>query len=239
MRIHWLQHVPFEGLGSISDWAVGKRCPVTASRLFAGDKLPAVADVDLLVIMGGPMSVHDEAKFPWLADEKRFIGRAMDADKLVLGICLGAQLIARVAGARVYPNAHKEIGWFPVDRTALAGTTAVGRVLGERVEAFHWHGESFELPAGAVHLARSRACENQAFVLGDRVVGLQYHLETTLPSADALIDHCRNELVEDTYVQSETDIRSRPERFDTLNCEMGRLLNFLFAEHQRGRHSSG
>jgi len=239
MRIHWLQHVSFEGLGSISNWAAEKGCPVAASRLFAGEELPAVADFDFLVVMGGPMSVHDEDEHSWLAAEKRLIGHAMEADKMVLGICLGAQLIAAVAGARVWPNAHKEIGWFPVERTATAGTTAVGRVLGERVEAFHWHGETFELPAGAVHLARSRACENQAFVLGSRVVGLQYHLETTLQSAEALIDHCRDELVAAPYVQPGSAMRSRPERFDTLTCEMNRLLNFFLDAHQGGCQSSG
>ena len=228
MHIHWLQHVPFEGLGRISDWAAERMCPVTASRLFAGDGLPAISSFDLLVVMGGPMSIHDEDTYPWLTAEKRFIGQAMNAGKMVLGICLGAQLIASVAGARVYPNLHKEIGWFPVARTAVAATTAVGPVLGKRVEAFHWHGETFELPAGAVHLARSRACENQAFALGNHVVGLQYHLETTLPSADALIDHCRDELMEGPYVQSVTAMRSRTERFDTLHREMDRLLDYFF-----------
>ena len=228
MHIHWLQHVPFEGLGRISGWAAERRCPVTASRLFAGDQLPAVDSFDLLVVMGGPMSVHDDGDHPWLIAEKQFIGQALKADKMVLGICLGAQLVASVAGARVYPNSHKEIGWFPVERTAAAATTTVGRVLGERVDAFHWHGETFELPAGAVHLARSRACENQAFALGTHVVGLQYHLETTLQSAGALIDHCRDELMAAPFIQSGTAMRSRPERFDTLNREMDRLLDYFY-----------
>lgn len=228
MKIHWLQHVLFEGLGSIADWAVGKGCPLSASRLFAGDLLPPAVDFDLLIVMGGPMSVNDEIGHDWLAGEKRFIAQAMDAGKMVLGICLGAQLIASAAGARVRVNDHKEIGWFPVQKTAAARQTAVGHVLAEEAVVFHWHGETFDLPRGAVHLVRSRGCENQAFAVGDRVVGLQYHLETTAQSADALIGHCRHELVKAPYVQAESEIRSQPARYGLLNAEMDRLLDYFY-----------
>ena len=234
MQIHWLQHVPFEGLGSIARWAMENKCPVNRSRLFAGDDLPAVASFDLLVVMGGPMSINDHGAFAWLAAEKRFISQALDAGKMVLGICLGAQLIASAAGARVYPNVHKEIGWFPVERTVAAGTTAVGRVLAERTEAFHWHGETFDLPQGAIHLARSRACENQAFAWGDRVVGLQYHLEATLSSAEALINHCHEELVEAPYIQSAAVMRSQPHRFQMMNRQMDRVLEYFYAQSGNG-----
>ncbi len=231
MRIHWLQHVPFEGLGSIAGWAADSGCPVAGSRLFAGDRLPPMDSFDLLVVMGGPMSANDEMVHVWLGTEKRFIARAMDAGKQVLGICLGAQLIASAAGARVHPNDCKEIGWFPVERTAGAGATDVGGVLAERAEVFHWHGETFDLPHGAVHLARSRGCENQAFALNDRIVGLQYHLETTPQSADALLDHCRHELVDAPFVQSASAIRSKPDRYRRLNAQMKRLLDYFHSGH--------
>ena len=110
--------------------------------------------------------------------------------------------------------------------------TGVGRSLAERADVFHWHGETFELPDGAVHLARSRACENQAFALGDRVIGLQYHLEITVQSAGALIDNCRDELVDAPYVQTEEAILSRPERFDALNSQMSRLLSYFLDANQ-------
>lgn len=229
MRIHWLQHVAFEGLGSIGEWATGNGVRVTGSRMFAGDELPPLAAFDLLVVMGGPMSVNDALIYPWLAGEQRFLRRAMDAGKMVLGICLGAQLIAGAAGARVYPNACKEIGWFPVERTAAARLNPVGQVLADRAEVFHWHGETFDLPNGAVHLVRSPGCDHQAFALGERIVGLQYHLETTMPSARALIGHCRHELIESTYVQDEAEILERPERFERLNVEMNRLLDYFCA----------
>ena len=232
MKIHWLQHVTFEGLGSIAGWAAENGCPVTGSRLYAGDALPPVATFDMLVIMGGPMSVNDEAVHPWLVGQKRFINQVMQAGKTVLGICLGAQLIASAAGALVYPNDHPEIGWFPVEKTRAAKKMAVGRALADKAEVFHWHGETFDLPDGAVHLARSRGCEHQAFALGHRIIGLQYHLETTAQSAGALIQHCRHELVDAPHVQTGSEIRSQPIRFMTLNDEMDRLLDYFFSIHR-------
>lgn len=229
MKIHWLQHVAFEGLGRIACWAAEKGCPVTGSRMFAGDPLPPVASFDMLVIMGGPMSVNDEVVHPWLVGEKRFINQVMQADKKILGICLGAQLIASAAGARVYPNDHQEIGWFPVEKTRAAKKMAVGRAMAEKTEAFHWHGETFDLPDGAVHLARSRGCEHQAFALGHRIAGLQYHLETTPESANALIQHCGHELMTAPYVQTESEILSQGNRFRALTLEMDRLLDCFFS----------
>ena len=232
MRIHWLQHVAFEGLGSIAGWAAEKDFPVTGSRMFAGDALPPISAFDLLVIMGGPMSVNDGAAFPWLVDEKRLIKQAMAAGKMVLGVCLGAQLIASAAGAPVRPSRYQEIGWFPVKKTGAASQVAIGSALADNVAVFHWHGETFDLPTGAVHLARSKGCENQAFALGDRIVGLQYHLETTPDSANALIDHCRHELVNAPYVQTESEIRSSPIHFERLNDAMDRLLDYFISIHR-------
>ena len=239
MRIHWLQHVPFEGLGSIADWAVAHGCPITGSRLFAGGELPSADAFDMLVIMGGPMSVHDERANPWLTVESQFIARAIDAGKLILGICLGAQLIAGCTGARVYANTCKEIGWFPVELTRAAQRSAVGRALRDRTAAFHWHGETFEIPKGAVHLARSQACDHQAFAIGRRIVGLQYHLETTAQSASDLISHCGRELVEAPYVQTERSIRADPERFARLNADMNRLMDYFRALHAAGPDGGG
>jgi GMP synthase-like glutamine amidotransferase len=232
MKIHWLQHAAFEGLGRIAGWAAQNGCPVTGSRMFAGDALPPTGSFDMLVIMGGPMSVNDELVHPWMAGEKRFIDQVIQAGKMVLGICLGAQLIAGVVGARIRPADHKEIGWYTVEKTRAAHDAAAGRALADRAEAFHWHGETFEMPHGAVHLARSQACENQAFAMGPRIVGLQYHLETTPTSASALIAHCRHELVKAPYVQTAGEIRSQPDRFEVLNLEMDRLLDYFAAVHR-------
>jgi len=227
MHVHSLQHVPFEDLGSIQQVLHNSGHEITVTRLFEEHSQPEINEIDWLIVMGGPMGVHDEHEYPWLADEKRFIEKAIEKDKLVLGICLGAQLIAHVLGARVYANLHKEIGWFPVERTEAATSTSIGRSFSETVEAFHWHGDTFDLPHGAVHLARSANCENQAFVYRQRVVALQYHLETTRHSARALIENCSEELGAGPYVQSAESMMSSDARFAQINITMEALLDRL------------
>jgi len=173
------------------------------------------------------MSVHDEGLYPWLRQEKRFIASAIAAGKAVVGICLGAQLIAQVLGARVYPNAMKEIGWFPVERTPEAATTRLGALLPASFEAFHWHGETFDLPADAVHLARSDACTHQAFIYGERVVALQFHLETTRPGVEALSAHCAAEIRPGPFVQPAAAMLGDNAQFAAINLQMSRLLDGL------------
>jgi len=228
MRAHYLQHVPFEGLGSIAPWLEAAEAEVTRTRLFTGEPLPDLAALDLLVVMGGPMSVNDEATLPWLVAEKRFIRTALEGGIPVLGVCLGAQLIAAAVGARVYTNREKEIGWFPV--TAVPSTDPSVFRFPPSLEVFHWHGETFDLPGGAVHLARSRACEHQAFQLGPSAIGLQCHLETTSASVRELASHCRAELVPSPFVQGEAEILAAPaERYAAMNAVMGEILAFLTA----------
>src|SRR5690606_3581623 len=127
MRAHYLQHVPFEGLGSIEPWLRARGFSVTATRFFEDPALPDPRGIDLLVVMGGPMSVNDDASLPWLVDEKRFVRAAIDANIPVLGICLGAQLIASAMGARVQPGREKELGWFPVQAVHAAHAPGLAR----------------------------------------------------------------------------------------------------------------
>jgi GMP synthase-like glutamine amidotransferase len=226
MRAHYLQHVPFEGLGSIADWLAAAGAEVTRTALYAGDPLPALAGLDLLVAMGGPMSVNDEAQYRWLVAEKRFVRAAIERGVPVLGVCLGAQVMASATGARVYRNQEKEIGWFPVTAVEVADDTVLR--FPATLEAFHWHGETFDLPAAAVHLARSAGCAHQAFQLGSAAIGLQFHLETTAESARALVDQCRDELVSGRYIQSETQILGAPSgRYAAIHALMGEILAYL------------
>lgn len=227
IRLHYLQHVPFEGLGSIESWAKTNGHTVSSTQLHAGGALPSLEALDWLIVMGGPMGVHDDITFPWLVAEKRFIERAIATGKVVLGVCLGAQLIADVLGAKVYPNREKEIGWFPVDKTPEADNTRVFGKFPSKLEVFHWHGDTFDLPTGAIHVTRSTACANQAFVYDDRVVGLQFHLETTRQSAEQLIENCANELVEGPFIQTADTMLSNSRRFDTINTVMAQLLDEL------------
>jgi GMP synthase-like glutamine amidotransferase len=225
MHVHVLQHVPFEGLGSIEDWLSQKGARVTFTQFFDSARLPSPAGLDLIIALGGPMSVNDEAQFPWLRDEKRFLADAIANNQAVLGICLGAQLIAGALGARVYPGAEKEIGWFPVSaEPAPSGNFT----FPARADVFHWHGETFDLPADAVRLTSSAVCRNQAFQVGARVIGLQFHLETTPASAAALIKHCAGELAPRRYIQTETELRNAPPaNYARINALMRRVLDYL------------
>ena len=225
MRVHVLQHVPFEGLGSIADWLLLRGARITYTRFFESTQLPALADVDFVIALGGPMSVNDEAELPWLRAEKRFVADAIASNKAVLGICLGAQLIASALGARVYPGPEKEIGWFPV---FAAPDVSDAFIFPPSVDVFHWHGETFDLPPGAVRLASSAVCQNQAFQVGRRAVGLQFHLETTPASADAIISNCANELRPARYIQTEAELRGVPAAsYAGINALMAKLLEYL------------
>src|SRR5665213_1473810 len=117
LRIHYFQHVHFEGPGNIEEWCNKHGHSLTATKFYEDFKLPSLTDIDWLVIMGGPMSVNDEEEITWLAAEKQFIQKAIQAEKTIIGICLGAQLLADVMGSKVYQNTYKEIGWFPIELT--------------------------------------------------------------------------------------------------------------------------
>ncbi len=226
MRAHYLQHVPFEGLGSIENWLRQAGYDISCTRFYESEPLPPVSDVDLLVVMGGPMSVHDEDRYPWLVLEKAFIKAFIDSGKPVLGVCLGAQLIATVAGGSVKTNKEKEIGWFPI--RSVVRSEEDDFVFPENVEVFHWHGETFDLPPGAKRLAESVACKNQAFQLGSSVIGLQFHLESTPNSVKQLVSNCRDELVFAPFVQSEEEILSKAKAdYAAINRLMGDVLSFL------------
>jgi len=227
MKVHVLQHVHFEGMGSIESWLSERGAEIQFTRLFDSPILPDPEHPDLIVAMGGPMSVNDEADLPWLKQEKSFISTAIGAGKAVLGICLGAQLIASALGARVYPGPQKEIGWFDIESTS--NSPDLFR-FPTRATVFHWHGETFDLPPGASRLASSAGCENQAFQIGRRVMGLQFHLETTPQSAQSLIVNCRDELVDGLFIQSEEELRQIPAAsYAGINSLMAEVLAYLTA----------
>ena len=229
MRIHYLSHVPFEQLGAMEAWFRERDATISQSLLFQGDPLPDTAEFDVLVVMGGPMSVNDEAELTWLAAEKAFIRQALTADKRVLGVCLGAQLIASALGQRVYPGAEKEIGWLPIyGNTHLNGAAFH---FPDQIDVLHWHGETFDLPAGAVLLASSEVCRHQAFQLGRSVIGLQFHLEANRALLDAFVTADAASLVPAGQVQSAEQILAVPQ--DTLDATaalLERLLDYLLEE---------
>jgi GMP synthase-like glutamine amidotransferase len=235
MRFHCLQHVPFETPGILSDLLREKGHSLQITHLYRGDVHPSVENLDGLVIMGGPMSVHDEKEFSWLSAEKELIAAAIRGDKKVLGICLGAQLIASVSGGRVYPNPHKEIGFWPVQWTedavqwtAPATQQFPGLRQLEAKPIFHWHGETFDLPTGATLLASTSPCINQAFRLGRHVLGLQFHPEVTPAIIREMVVHEGHELVSAPYIQSAAAILQQlpgPDARPLLNILLDVFLN--------------
>lgn len=231
LRIHYFQHLPYEGLASIGDWARRRGHRVSASNFYADDPLlPALEDFDWLVVMGGTMGAYEEEQFPWLRGEKALIRAAVDAGKTVLGICLGSQLIASALGARVYPAGHREIGWWPVRKLAGAAGHPLFGLLPEEFTAFHWHGDTFELPAGAVLLAASAGCRHQAFSLGERVLGLQFHFEVTPAAVRQMLEGSDEELAQaQGYVQSGADILAHLKHAEDNTRMMSALLDQLEA----------
>lgn len=228
MRLQCLTHVPFEGPAGIADWARAQGHQLHVTPLYAGTVPPAPETYDWLVVMGGPMGVGDEAAYPWLVAEKQAIRVAIDVGRTVIGICLGAQLIAQVLGARVYCNPHPEIGWMPIELTPEALESPLFGFLPPSLQVFHWHGDTFDLPRGAAHLARSGACAHQAFSYGDRVLGLQFHLESTPASVRDLVTHGADEIRPAPYVQdAERILMAGPGDYQTINGALFGILDRL------------
>lgn len=221
METFIFQHVEFEGPGAILPILEAKGHRIHRVNLYAGDAVPDSSAVDFAVLMGGPMSALDEDKFPFLSAEKQFCREMFAANKPLLGICLGAQLLANAFYAPIRKNPEKEIGWFPV-------TFENGLSL----NAFHWHGETFDIPEYAVPLAYSEACKNQGFKIG-RSVGLQFHLETTAESMKSILENCADELNLELsnhrqFVQTKPQILELGKRYiPQANIVLNELLNAI------------
>jgi GMP synthase-like glutamine amidotransferase len=231
MRIHVIQHVPFEGPGLIAAWAA-ERGHELASALALTEEYPSADDIDFLVVMGGPMDADDEAKSPWLHAEKRFIAEAIASGRLVLGVCLGAQIIAEVLGGNVRRNPEKEIGWFTVERTVMGADEPLFSGWPDPVVVGQWHSDTFDLPGGIEPILSSEACANQAFVFDRRVVGLQFHIEWTQRSVAALVSACGDDC-DDTglWVMAPTQITDEaPERVQECRRLLFALLDAIEAE---------
>lgn len=228
MKVHCFRHVPFEGLGNIEGWLKSKKFKLSSTCFYAADPLPQLDEIDLLIIMGGPMGAYDDKNYPWLTMEKKFIEAAISAEKKVLGICLGAQLIASVLGAIVYPHIHKEIGYFPLKLTEEGMESKFFRGFPVEFPAFHWHGDTFTFPRGAARLAETVACRNQAFSYDDRVIALQFHLDLKRENVEQLIENCGGELTKEKYIQTPEQMLLSPDEFRLIQEHMYKLLdNFV------------
>jgi GMP synthase-like glutamine amidotransferase len=224
VRVLVFRHVPFEGIGLIGRIFNERNVEVDYADLYRSDAaLPDVSAYDALIFLGGPMSVNDD--LPYLAREIEWIREAVAQRRHVLGICLGAQLIARAMGATVRSNGAKEIGWYKLRFTEAAAKDPLFEGLSCET-VFHWHGETFDLPSGAELFASSDLCRNQAFRLGDRVYALQFHLEVT---PDMIADWCKQD--DNCGDMRELDITIDPyynsRRLEELSCHIFRRWSEL------------
>jgi len=227
LSIHTLTHVSFEGLGCIEQWILNNHHLLSYTHLYESHRLPDVNDFDWIIVMGGPMGVYDEVEFPWLVEEKAFIRKAIHNKKTVIGICLGSQLIAEVLGAQVYPNEQKEIGWFDVKLSDTAMKHPLFENFEEQFKVFHWHGDTFDLPAGSDLMMSSDICAHQAFLFQENVLGLQFHLEVTKQSLKGMIEHEKDELIESKAIQSAERITDLTYFSEDNNLKMFQILDYF------------
>lgn len=210
MRLLLLKHFEFDDASVFLTWSLAKQYDVEILYVPDAYNYPELSTFDCLIILGGPMSVYQEQDYPWLRTEKLFVRSAVDHGKLILGVCLGAQMLAEILGGNVYRNAHKEIGWHLVRCIGTQHPLLDG--IPDTFYSFQWHGDCVDPPEGASILAYSDACSVQAFAYGLRVLGLQFHLETTPACIETMLDLWTSDLAPGPYVQSAEHIRQVADR---------------------------
>lgn len=231
--IQCFMHVPFEGPGIIARWAANNGHRMEYTRFYENDPLPDPEKTDMLVIMGGPMNVFDYHVHPWMEEEIAWISAFIKSGKPVLGVCLGAQLIAAALGAEVYPGPHREIGWFNLHCLPCLGDYMICKDLPSSRKVFHWHGDTFDIPEGAVRIAESKAFANQGFIYRGKVLALQFHLEMTPETVEGMLENCGDEISEGPFMQSAAEIRDQQDHF-----ELNHQLMFHFLEYLIGKTRS-
>jgi GMP synthase-like glutamine amidotransferase len=229
MRIHILIHAPFETAGAIYTWMTQRGHAYTQTHLYAPEaRLPSPQDVDMLIVMGGPMSIYDEDEYPWLTQEKAFLRACIAQKKTILGICLGGQLLADSLGATITKNPHREIGWFPITLTPQSQQHPLLQGIPSTFEAQHWHGETFAIPHGAIALGSSQGCHNQGFIYHERILALQCHLEIRTEDMRGFVKEAADELLDDSpFIQSIPEIQGQPHQYYCVHARLYQLLDNL------------
>jgi hypothetical protein len=235
LRVHYFQHIAGEGFGSCYDYLKAHQAKITATEFFALpvdlplelEALPHIDEVDLLIIMGGTMSVNDEANYPWLKLEKRWLRRYLSAGKPAIGLCLGGQLIANALGASVSRNQHQELGWMDVGRVSHIPENYFQ--IPEKINIMQWHSETFEIPRGGVRLAQNNVCQNQMYQIGRNVLGFQFHPEMTPHALQLLIENEEDSAVfNGEYVQPIAELKKTiKSKFEQGNQLLNRAIEYV------------
>ncbi len=226
MKIHIFEHAHFESAGNIVDIAKDKKHKISYTKFYKDFKLPNINDFELLIIMGAPMSVHDEKEFPWLIEEKKYIKQVIESGKKVLGICFGSQLIAEALGAKVYSNTQKEIGWYNIHKDKNSNSPFLSN-FNNNLLTFHWHGDTYDLPEGSLPIFSSAATKNQGFTFGRNVVALQFHWEMTKEIVELLIQHSGNDITIGKFVQTPEDLLANIDGFKSNNKHITHVLEYF------------
>ena len=234
------QHDPFEDLGFFAEVLDKQRTSYRVIQLFHGE-MPAEdwERIQALIILGGPMSVEDENQYPFLRWEKRIIRAAIDDGVPILGVCLGAQLIASTLGTTVYHGRVKEIGWSPISITPHGQVDSLLGYLPESATVFQWHGDGFDLPTGAIRLASSVNYENQAFRVGRNIYGLQFHLEVTPRMIALWIDERSKDLAQAPYILPDKILADTQSYAHTLKYYGERFLSEFIRRLARPKKVAG
>jgi len=226
MHIHAIIHAAFEKPGMIEDWAREHNHQFSQTHTYLGERLPNIANIDFLVIMGGPQSPRELDQYPYLTDEISLTQQAFESGKAILGICLGAQIISESLGAQTEKSPNKEIGVFPIQLTAEGLHDPLFKLLPEQFDVMHWHNDMPGMAQGGVLLAQSEGCPRQAIRYGDRVYALQFHMEMTSELVQGMLRHCDGDLkVNGRYVQSQEQLLSVDHA--PINAKMRLILDYL------------
>lgn len=225
MKFTVFQHVPYESPGHILDWIKAKGHTIRYVNFYEHPVLPEIDQTEALIVMGGPMNIHDDEDYSWLPDERDFLKKFIQSGKKVLGICLGAQMIADALGAEVRRNEHTEIGWFKVDINKESLPEKYIDTFPDEFVSFHWHGDTFDLPDGYGNFASSAATLNQGFIYKN-IAAFQFHPEMNLKGINELIQHNEDVFThKNPYVQSSDEIVGQAKNSIEINKSI--LFKFL------------
>lgn len=223
MKLHHITHVNCENIGVIGEWAKAQRMEITGSKPYSGDTLPDCGEFDFLVVMGGPQSAVELEKHPYLEVEVNLIREAIDQGKYVLGFCLGAQLIGQALGTKASKSPEKEIGVFPIELTQAGQQDRIFSLFPKEFEVMHWHSDMPGIADSAELLAKSAGCPQQAFSYGEKVYGLQFHIEIERASLIKMIERFSSDLTPNKFVQSKEDMLSK--NIEAINEYVPKFLN--------------